>query len=98
MYYNTVPISGEDLKDKQEKALTQEQIILDLFKKHKRFSPFQLYRRNFAGKAPITSVRRAITELTKSGFLRKTGVRVQGMYPGSVENVWELNDNQLKLL
>ncbi len=95
-YYNTIPLSGEALKEKREKTMSQDDIILELFRKHKRFSPSQIYQRQFAGKCPITSVRRSITNLTRNGFLQKTGETVKGLY-GDKENVWELVDNQLKL-
>jgi len=95
-YHNTVPLSGEVLKEKKKKISKQEEEILELFRRHKRFSPSQIYRRGFAGRAPITSVRRAITNLTQAGFLRKSGEKVPGMYNDS-ENVWEFVDNQLSL-
>lgn len=95
-YYNTTHLAGETLTEKEGKTETQEQIILEMFKKHKRFSPFQVYRRRFAGKAPITSVRRAIHDLTKAGKLRKTDEKVPGQYDDP-EHVWELNEPQMKL-
>ena len=95
-YHNTIPLKGERLSEKVDKVLTQDMIILGLFKRHKRFSPSQIYQRQFAGKAPITSIRRSITNLTKNGFLQKTGERIPGMY-GDPENVWEIVDDQLSL-
>jgi len=97
MYHNTIPIKGEPLAKAMDKVFTQDMIIMNLFERHKRFSPSQMYQREFAGRCPLTSIRRSFSDLTKAGKLRKTGVLVPGMY-GQPENVWELIEPQLKLL
>ena len=70
--------------------MKQEEQILAFFKDHKEplFSPSMVY--NAFHKAwPITSVRRAMTNLTTAGELVKTSSTVTGMY-GKPEHLWSL--------
>ena len=46
---------------------------------------------------PITSVRRAMTNLTKAGLLEKTGDKVLGEY-GVMVNTWKLAPKEPKQL
>ena len=42
MYYNTTNETGNDLKESHQKAKSQQQKILDYFKKNKSASPSQV--------------------------------------------------------
>lgn len=90
-YYNTNNLTGSDLKEAIIKAEKQEEAIELLYANSDRsYSPSQvLGLMNKAGKQwPITSLRRAITNLQKKGVLVKTGEMVKGMY-SSPENTWK---------
>ena len=93
MYYNTNKESSSTLKRSKKRAETQEEIILDLFKRNPNFhmTPFDiqealsmLYDMN----APITSVRRAITDLTTEEKLVKTDIMKKGKY-GKEVHCWK---------
>jgi hypothetical protein len=90
-YHNSVPISGNELKQANDNAINQDAEILELFKRLKSATPWQIEARlNANGKKwPITSVRRSITNLTNQMKLRKAGKKIIGPL-GSKENVWEI--------
>jgi hypothetical protein len=90
MYYNTTNVSGDLLLEFEDKAQTQEQAILNEFKKHPEYSPADLFYL-FIGKYPITSIRRSLTNLTNEGKLIKTGFKRKGLF-GRMEYVWKLKD------
>jgi Fe2+ or Zn2+ uptake regulation protein len=86
MYYNTTNESEEQLNMFKGKATKQENEILQLFKKDTFLSPSDVQKefQNY----PLTSVRRAITNLTIAGFLEKTAEKRPGIY-GRNECVWK---------
>ena len=88
-YHNTLPITGSELKEANDKAKRQDDEVLQLFIHYKQLTPWQCEARlNSLGKKwPITSIRRSITNLTGAGKLVKTGVKVVGPL-GSKENQW----------
>jgi hypothetical protein len=89
-YHNTTNQSGSTLKEYTEKAKSQDEIILELYKKHKRLSPSRVFvLMQGIAPAPITSFRRAISNLTKDGKLVKTNETVLGIYKRP-EYVWEI--------
>ena len=82
-YYNTNRLKGLDLFSSNQKAKTQEDLILSIFKDGKgEYTPFDIQQfLMLQGKVyPITSVRRAITNLTKMGLLVKTTSKKEGDY------------------
>lgn len=99
-YYNTTNESGTTLKNNVAKAKSQEEEILDIFRldfKHWKdatdyvgMTPVNIL--DFFPKYPITSIRRALTNLTKQGKLIKTNEKRIGMY-GRSEYVWKLSEN-----
>lgn len=101
-YFNTTNESGTTLKNNVAKAKSQEEEILDLFKiEYNRYKNKDInimvgmtpsYIIKFYNKYPITSIRRALTNLTKQGKLIKTSEKIIGMY-GRSEYVWKLNEN-----
>lgn len=97
-YFNTTNLKGAELKGATEKAKTQKEIILQLFKgsHFKHLSPSGIMRLT-NNKWPITSIRRALTNLTHDRLLIKTTDQNLGMY-GRPEHIWKLNEQgQTKL-
>jgi hypothetical protein len=91
-YYNTVPITGDDLKHARAAAAHQDDLVLRIFAKAgKPLSPSQVWRIGCdqGERWLLTSVRRSITNLTNANppRLRKTGDRREGQY-GRPEMVW----------
>ena len=88
-YHNTCGI--EDTRDYQRKALTQDDVIMVFFSSQRfgdMFTPSELNKLVLPN-APITSVRRSLTGLTKVGLLIKTSYLVDGPY-GRPEGLWKL--------
>ena len=93
-YFNTTNESGTTLKNNVAKAKSQEVNLYNLIKRYDCFiecgiTPSQAY--NIQVNYPITSIRRALTNLTKQGKLIKTNEKRIGMY-GRSEYVWKLNE------
>lgn len=88
MYHNTNSEQGLVLERSQIRADTQEDQILQLFKRGGEYTPDQVWQRLYMrSMTPITSVRRAITNLTNLGYLEKTDKQRKGMY-GKQVYVW----------
>lgn len=87
-YYDTVGVN--DVPQRTQAAKSQEDTILDLFNQYPNdyFTPFEVLRRT--NLKCINSVRRAITNLTKQGYLRKTAVLEKGDF-GHPNRTWKLN-------
>lgn len=91
-FYNTVGLTGDDLKQAVEKAQRQEEAVYLIYlHTGKAYGPSQILRLvQKAGKSwPITSLRRAITNLEKEGKLVKTDLMREGMF-GSPEHLWTI--------
>lgn len=80
MYYNTTNETGQMLINFQNEASKQEFRVLDLFKKKKYLSPSQAWKHFESEGIPLTSIRRAITNLTNDGFVVKTEQKVKGLF------------------
>lgn len=93
-YFNTTNLSGDNLKTASIKALTQEQAILKFMRKRyaTKFTPDELCDKVFNNTVPITSVRRALTNLTCDdiGELIKTETKRAGRY-GKLTHTWKVN-------
>lgn len=95
MFYNTVPLFSDELLEAREDANCQDDLVLSVFKKCAvDMSPSMVYNwllntRQINPKTPLTSFRRAISSLTKRGYLEKTGNKVKGFY-GRKECQWKL--------
>ena len=102
-YYNTTNEKGGKLKESHRKARTQEEIIYSYFFTYgKPLSPSQVLDKLNLN-CPITSIRRAMTNLTLDNKIIKTDERVKGLY-GKSEHLWrlkttedDLDPNQFKL-
>ena len=94
MYYNTNNESGLDLRSSWTATAKQNELILRIFMlaPNNTFTPDEIQdacercQRNW----PITSIRRAISTLTKQGKLTKTNKLHKGRY-GKNEHIWKLN-------
>lgn len=95
-YHNSVPIRDEkELQAKEEKAKSQDEMILHYFSGHQHsdFTPTQVWIA-FGQRWPLTSVRRAITNLTKQGKLVITENKRPGIY-GDLNNCWKYKPENL---
>lgn len=80
-YYNTTQERGNDLKDYQNKARTQDQIIKGMIAKLKKpFSFKDIYNSYPIHNTPITSIRRSLDTLKKQGYIQETGLQVMGVF------------------
>lgn len=92
-FFNTIELSGKDLAEAEANARNQEQRILYLFKFYKSGTPSQMsnrYDKRWPS-VPITSIRRAITNLTENNYLEMTDQMYPGLY-GKPEHSWQLKE------
>jgi hypothetical protein len=97
-FFNTVNLSGDNLERAKARALSQENLIKEIFMANpdKKISPsqmLQIFSKKYDLHPPIVSIRRAMTSLTysqKGMVLRKTEEQAMGSY-GVPEYLWELN-------
>ena len=92
-YYNTTDESGKALQTYKDKSYLQEDKIRAIFKRCKELSPSQAHQVFGVDDAPLTSMRRSITNLTSDGFLIKTEKKVSGIY-GRPEYNWKLKTSE----
>ena len=88
-YHNTCGL--EDTREFERKALSQDEAIMEWIQCRVfgyLFSPSQIHEMVMS-EAPITSVRRSLTGLTKAGLLIRTDMLVDGPY-GRPEGLWKL--------
>ena len=90
-FFNTNNESGEELKQSRRNAITQEREIYDIFfAEVTPLTPSEVFAK-MGQRCPITSVRRAMTNMTKDGTLKKTNEMRPGLY-GKNEHAWMIND------
>lgn len=89
-YYNTNAEQGDVLRDSQSQAARQQEMVLAFFQQHPRqsFAPHEVHDR-LADIGPLTSVRRAMTNLTSRNLLIKTSERRTGTF-GKMVYTWQL--------
>ena len=92
-FFNTINFSGKELEKANAKAAKQEDLILALFKANpdKKLSPSQvhtIFGRKYQLYPPITSIRRAMTNLTGRLELIKTDEMIPGLYQ-LPEHTWK---------
>lgn len=98
-FHNTIDAEGEELRKREHTAKKQDYLILNVFKRHSqsRFTAFMvldlLQMPDNKPKPPITSVRRAMTNLTKEGYLIKTQEQKEERY-GVKNYLYTLNNNK----
>ena len=92
-YYNTNKESGAALQNSNENARTQEQRIYGFFLMYGQPLSPSMVLEKLKLDCPITSVRRAMTNLTNDEKIIKTDVMVKGLY-GKNEHLWRLRTNE----
>ena len=97
-YFNTTHVVGKQLTEYTEKAANQEEQVLRFFlaRYPQQYTASEVWRQCFResscifNKTPITSVRRAITNLYNAGDLVKTELIRDGIY-GRPESIYRLS-------
>jgi len=95
-YFNTTSQSSEYAEQRVAKNKTQEEIVLGIFEVHKKLSASQvlsLYPKNI----PLTSIRRAISNLKFDDKLEKLLETRNGLY-NAPEHLFRLSEYQTTLL
>lgn len=96
-HYNTTHETGQTLATYRQSAMKQEEAVLDFFRRYpwpKEPSRVMNVLNHALGKKwPITSIRRAMHDLTDQGLLVKTDQKVTGPL-GRPEYRWRLGDGQ----
>ena len=98
-YYNTHTENGFQLLKSMQKGLTQEHIIIDIFKNplikdengnHQGYSASQIHKIFGNDNIPLTSIRRAMSNLCyEENFLEITDKMVMGIY-GKMEHIYKI--------
>tara|TARA_Y100000356_G_C11036922_1_gene171400 strand:+ start:189 stop:521 length:333 start_codon:yes stop_codon:yes gene_type:complete len=96
-YFDTTNLKDEELKMYNAQAYKQEDLVMYLIEEFEDSiaSPSMIWNRmNTLGrKIPLTSVRRAMTVLTRNGHLMRLHRQVKGEY-GKSEYMWQrVTDN-----
>jgi len=94
-YYNTTKLTGDQLVTEVANAKNQQAAVLMVFQHVTMWSPSLVHQEleRLGKNWPLTSIRRAISDLTKEGHLVKVdGVYAEGLY-GKPECMWRLSDN-----
>ena len=88
-HFNTTNLHSDELKEAWAKCSSREFKIFEFFKKNhdRNFTPCEVSKK--FKKHPITSIRRAITNLTTKGLLQKLTEKREGMY-GVGNYCWRL--------
>ena len=94
-YFNTTHTDGQQLSQYRRAASSQDERIMQASHVFPA-SPSVIWARVFNRTVPLTSVRRAMTNLSNDGKLVKTGKQVNGHY-GRPEYVWKLAPGQRRL-
>jgi len=79
-YYNTTHETGQQLKIYIDAAKSQDEIVMELATKLKRFSCSSLFKIYPLPNTPITSIRRSVNTLKLAGKIAETGRKVMGKY------------------
>ena len=88
-YHNTNDETGIQLGKSEIKCVHQEELIFRTFQVFARLKPSDLLI-GFP-EYPLTSIRRAITNLTRKGLLIKTDETALGIY-GKNEHFWKFKN------
>jgi len=105
-YHNTNLESGVELAQSETRARTEEEIIVSLFTwhSHAKMSARDVHgylvgSGKFRTDKPLTNTRRALTNLTKKGYLQKNDKEFMVKEGGKRVHTWSLcNREQMKLL
>jgi hypothetical protein len=78
-FYNTPKLDGKPMVKAERDAEGQETVLLRYFKLYKSMSASQAHS-HFPKSVPLTSIRRAMTNLMKAGKVEKTEKQRIGLY------------------
>ena len=94
-YYNTLNETTEIKLNSEKKARKQEDLIFSIFRHfvNKPMTPTEIWEKTGLreNNVPLTSIRRAITNLEKQGKIIKTDQQRDGMY-GKKNYCWVYKD------
>ncbi len=90
-YYNTTNKQSEDLKESIKKAKSQRKKVLLFYKEFKELSASDVLKLYPCKNTPLTSIRRAITNLSNEGKIYKTKQKKIGFYK-EPEHIYKLVD------
>ena len=91
-YHNSTNQSKEFVKKEVKRFKNQEDAVLSLMRTFKRLTGSDIYRMHISHEnAPLTSWRRALSNLTHEDKLHKTKSKKIGLY-GKPEHYYELFD------
>ena len=95
-FHNTIKSTGQALLNFEAKVMKQTDVILALFEhnKDRSFTPWEAHAVLFklGYNYPITSVRRAMSDLTKSGeLIMHEGEKQKKERYGMPNNQWQYN-------
>ena len=81
-YHDTTDVKGKALDHYEDKATTQGQKVLFFMRAFPgfAFSPEDVHNVLFGPTVPLTSTRRAMSNLTRDGLIVKTAEQVIGQY------------------
>ena len=88
-FYNTIYLKQTELEKEIKNAKNQEEKIMVIFQQKKELTPSEVWE--YLMEYPLTSIRRAMTNLTDQGRLRKTNTQKVGYY-GKPNDVWKLKN------
>lgn len=88
-YHNTNNERGKQLAESEAKAQTQDESVLAIFKKGIGYTASEVWDEYGNWIAPLTSIRRAITNLMNAGIIEKTDEQRPGIY-GKAEYVYKI--------
>lgn len=93
-FYNTINAKGAYLKKLNESAISQRDRTLLIFKmKCRALTPSEVLIQFPHPLPPLTSIRRAISNLTNDGYLKRLDIKKTGMYQAP-EHYWKLIKTQ----
>jgi hypothetical protein len=99
MFYNTNNEKGDTLKESQNKAKSQDEMVLEFLRSHdqlgvtpertlRHFKILEGLNENRWHHTPLTSIRRSFSNLKKKGLIYKTGQTIEGDF-GKQIAIWK---------
>jgi hypothetical protein len=90
-FHNTINLPVTEVKQRELRNDSQTRKILDFLRLHsyESFTPFEVQERMNLTNVPITSIRRALSDLTFMGYLVRTDEKRMGRY-GENNYCWRL--------
>jgi len=89
VYFNDTVL---DVKDAKRQAKSEEEMVIEYMKYHGRATPWDIVNDLGLPERKITNIRRAITDLTVEGRLKKLEECAIGAH-GRLNHYWTLNGN-----